>query len=438
VPAYAPGSFTKNFGWNLNPPGLNALYVTIRAGFAGAARPVPRDYFRSHCGIRDHNRQLIPVNFFLHNTVARGTNYVSADELVRHAINNPHSRVFDQMALFAMHLARMGRRVGVAGDSHGAAFTNNFVRNRLWEDGGWRSERLSEGTVESAFEETILAQGGDTVHKCMTNYVFMMEMMGLKGQAPPFINTHIENWVGPGLFIAFDRYALDREGGGVPPRTDLVSMVRDDELHKLMGTTEGYLESIAPIMADEYVSLGGLQRVTSPAVLDAAGAAVVSSPTASANVDESGGSTVPAWSDQDAQNAVMVMRRLQESQAQIRNAQNVRELKALYAHSCMFCGKQTVIGVEPSRYYSEASHVKPLGQPHNGPDHKSNMLILCPEHHIQFDYGVLRIRRRIREWRIWSQIPGDPLHDQPVRLQAPHSLDGEYIWWHYLYWSSEN
>jgi hypothetical protein len=54
----------------------------------------------------------------------------------------------------------------------------------------------------------------------------------------------------------------------------------------------------------------------------------------------------------------MVLRRLQETQAQIRNPQHVRELKALYRNACTFCGKQTVIGVDPSRHYSEASQYK--------------------------------------------------------------------------------
>jgi hypothetical protein len=136
MPVYAPGSFTKNFGWNLAPPGLNRL-VVIRAGFGGVAQRVTRNHFRTHCGISD--RQLIPVNFFLHNRIVGGVNYVTADELVRHAINNPHSRRFDQLAIFSMHLARMGRRVGVAGDPGGAAFANDFVRNRLWNSQTRRS-----------------------------------------------------------------------------------------------------------------------------------------------------------------------------------------------------------------------------------------------------------------------------------------------------------
>jgi hypothetical protein len=165
--------------------------------------------------------------------------------------------------------------------------------------------------------------------------------------------------------------------------------------------------------------------VTGPAVLDATGAAVVTSPIAT--YTGNGAPAVPAWSDQDAENAAMVMRRLQQTQVQVRNSLHVRELKSLYGNACMFCGKQTVIGVEPSKYYSEAAHIKPVGQPHNGPDQKDNMLLLCPEHHLQFDYGILRITRRLLgSWVISSKIPNDPLNGVQVRLKAPHKLDVEY------------
>ena len=198
MPTYPPGSFTKNFGWNLDPPGLHRLHTVIRSGFGNVAKPVERNTFRRQSGLSDPNRQLIPINFFLHNTIANGVNYVTADELVRHAINNPHSLRFDQLALFAMHLARMGRRVGVAGDERGAAFTNDYVRNRLWNNGGWENRRLTDTEVENSFSTTVHAQkNSDTVHKCVTNYVYMMEMTGLKGQLTPILNTHVDEWVGP-------------------------------------------------------------------------------------------------------------------------------------------------------------------------------------------------------------------------------------------------
>ncbi|SPP91997.1 HNH endonuclease [Bradyrhizobium vignae] len=433
MPVYPPGSFTKNFGWNKFPPGLRRLHDVIRAGFSGVARTVSRDTFRRNCGVNDAARQLIPLNFFLHNTIVDNANYVTADELVRHAINNPHSQRFDQLALFAMHLAKMGSRIGVAGTAHGAGFTNEFVRTRLWNNGGWARRRLTEQEIERAFENTVSAEGDDTAHKCMTNYNYMMEVTGLREQRTDFLNTRIDEWIGPGLFLAFDRYSMDRNSTTPLTEAELLAIVQGDELFKLMGTTKEYVDAVAPAFAQEYLALGGMDRVSGPARLAPSGVATISSPTAPAGTSAT--VPVPTWSDEDAEDVATVMRRLQETQAQIRNAKHVRELKALYNHSCAFCGKQTVIGVNPAKYYSEAAHIKPVGQPHNGPDSKNNMIILCPEHHLQFDRGVLRIKKNRGALTVVSKISGDPVHGQPLRVQAPHTISDEHASWHHDFWT---
>lgn len=429
---YKPGSFTKNFGWNRHPPGLSALYVTIRSGFGGRAVSVSRDDFRAACGVAGTAQQLIPVNFFLHNTVMAQGNYVSVDELVRHAINNPHSRRFDRLALFALHLKRQGKRIGVAGEPAGAAFTNEFVRTRLWDGGGWRSDRLTDDEVERSFDKTIIAEGDDTVHKCMTNYVYILEMSGLKGQSTKFINTHIDEWIGPALFLAFDRYWLDQYATGTPTPDDLLRMVEDDELYKLMGVPHDYVWEVAKLFAAEYLELGGLHRVGAKSVVGPTGTPVTSPVLPPATKGRAG--DAPVWSDEDAENAAVVIRRLQEVQAQIRNARHVREMKSLYEHACAFCGKQTIVGVGPDRHYSEAAHIKPVGAPHNGPDRKDNMLILCPEHHLQFDRGVLTLRKNGAAYEVRSKIPGDPLHKTPVCLIAPHEISEEFTVWHANFW----
>jgi hypothetical protein len=440
MPKYAPGSFTKNFGWNTNPPGLSRLHHVIHAGFGGAANPVKRDTFRADCGIADPNRQLIPVNFFLHNTVKHDVNYVSVDELVRHAINNPHSRRFDRLALFAVNLARMGRRVGISGSQAGAAFANDFVRNHLWDAGAWQTSNLADARVERAFDATIEVTGSDTAHKCMTNYLYIFEISGLRYQSTATINTNADEWVGPGLFLAFDRFGSDQ--ATAPTRNELISMVRADELHKLMGVTDAYLSPMAELFADEYLALGGLNRISTPAVTATSGATVASSP-ARAPRDPAKSSTPrgpstqapgPDWSDEDAEDAATVMRRLQEVQSQIRNLRHVRELKALYEHTCAFCGKRMIVGVDPTRHYAEAAHIKPVGLPHNGPDRRDNMLILCSEHHLQFDRGVLRIRQTEAGPVVVSKIKGDPLDGNRLKLRPPHTIDDANIEWHYKFW----
>ncbi|MGW1778564.1 HNH endonuclease [Streptomyces sp. NPDC002143] len=66
----------------------------------------------------------------------------------------------------------------------------------------------------------------------------------------------------------------------------------------------------------------------------------------------------------------------------VRDPELAAEVKELYFDCCQVCGLQL-----PTRFstYSEAAHIRGLGHPHNGPDKLSNLLVLCPNHHVQFD-----------------------------------------------------
>ena len=64
-------------------------------------------------------------------------------------------------------------------------------------------------------------------------------------------------------------------------------------------------------------------------------------------------------------------------------------IKDLHEYRCQVCGK--TIELSNGKRYAEAHHIRPLGIPHNGPDVKGNILCLCPNHHVELDYGVLPI-----------------------------------------------
>lgn len=83
------------------------------------------------------------------------------------------------------------------------------------------------------------------------------------------------------------------------------------------------------------------------------------------------------------------LRRKRQIEAIVRNQKLVADLKKKYASTCQICG--TSIQVRPNRYYSEVHHLQPLGQPHNGPDHESNMLCVCPNHHTLLDFFAIRL-----------------------------------------------
>ncbi len=80
----------------------------------------------------------------------------------------------------------------------------------------------------------------------------------------------------------------------------------------------------------------------------------------------------------------------------------------------MACGAKLTIGLSPSRFYAEAAHVRPLGKPHNGPD--SPMIILCPNHHLQFDRGIISLRPRAGIPVFVSRIAGVPITASPCHF----------------------
>lgn len=68
----------------------------------------------------------------------------------------------------------------------------------------------------------------------------------------------------------------------------------------------------------------------------------------------------------------------------VRDTAQARHIKDLHDYKCQVCGTRLVGSAGP---YAEAAHIRPLGKPHNGPDTADNILCLCPNHHVLFDYG---------------------------------------------------
>lgn len=67
----------------------------------------------------------------------------------------------------------------------------------------------------------------------------------------------------------------------------------------------------------------------------------------------------------------------------------VNQLKARYDHACQICHTSMDLGKD--RYYCEAHHLRPLGRDHNGRPDVSNVVILCPNHHAEFDHFLFAI-----------------------------------------------
>lgn len=81
-------------------------------------------------------------------------------------------------------------------------------------------------------------------------------------------------------------------------------------------------------------------------------------------------------------------RRVVELSRLVRDTTIALDIKRLYEYHCQVCriAIKTKFGL-----YAEAAHIRPLGSPHDGPDVRSNVLCLCPNHHVMFDNGGFKI-----------------------------------------------
>lgn len=72
----------------------------------------------------------------------------------------------------------------------------------------------------------------------------------------------------------------------------------------------------------------------------------------------------------------------------VRSTSVTNYVKRVHDYACQVCGVRLE---SPAGAYAEAAHIVPLGPPHRGPDIVDNILCLCPNHHVLFDFGMLVI-----------------------------------------------
>ena len=390
---YSPGSFSKNFAWH--GTGMRKLHTTIRGGFHNTLAPVNRQTFRSEVNI-ESSIILIPMNFLMHNLDGN----MSVDELVFQAIERGHSSSFYRLTLFALHLNRVGSgrdaRSGQEIISRPAMWANEFVRERLWSNGTWQRNALENESLDLFLSDRMNAQRNVLV-KSRANYRHMFELCKYWPATLQMINSEADRWIASALFLAWDRYILD---GGERERSRLIDLIDTDELYKLLGVHREYAFGHATALATLYEEVGYTDRFT-----DVEHIPLVKESTRSKQSEEVPEEADPEWLDQEGVDAV-VERREVERREQKRDRKKASALKRHYNYTCQLC--ETRLGIGENRYYSEAAHIKGLGKPHNGPDKIGNMLVLCPNHHLQFDRGVLRLIRIGKDYLIKSKSTEDP------------------------------
>lgn len=109
----------------------------------------------------------------------------------------------------------------------------------------------------------------------------------------------------------------------------------------------------------------------------------------------------------------------------VRNTQLVKDLKQKYDHRCQVCGERRQRGEDEP--YAEGHHLHPLGDSPPGVDHESNILVLCPNHHADFDYGVIEVDPETYEL---SHAYEDRLNGRQLMVKDDHEISTEYIEYH--------
>ncbi|MBC8123394.1 MAG: HNH endonuclease [Gemmatimonadaceae bacterium] len=78
------------------------------------------------------------------------------------------------------------------------------------------------------------------------------------------------------------------------------------------------------------------------------------------------------------------LRRVGLTQRIVRNTAVVQRVKHLHNCTCQICSLRLLTMAGP---YAEGAHIRPLGAGHNGPDSEDNVLCLCANCHVLFDFG---------------------------------------------------
>jgi hypothetical protein len=106
-----------------------------------------------------------------------------------------------------------------------------------------------------------------------------------------------------------------------------------------------------------------------------------------------------------------------------RDSAVVRSIKRLYENTCQVCGKRRLKNDDEG--HSNVYHLKPLAD--DGPDVPENVVVVCPNHHADFENGMLRVDPETLEidHEYESDVSGSKL-----LLEDEHDVEPEYLKYH--------
>lgn len=123
--------------------------------------------------------------------------------------------------------------------------------------------------------------------------------------------------------------------------------------------------------------------------------------------------------NEDTERREMTVNRIQ------RNRVLVDRMKDLYDHTCQICGDRRQGRSDEG--FSHVHHLMPLGEPHDGPDIPENTVVVCPNHHEDFEHGVLEIEPQTKEIHHSYE---EEVDGRTVETREDHELGAQYLAYH--------
>lgn len=113
----------------------------------------------------------------------------------------------------------------------------------------------------------------------------------------------------------------------------------------------------------------------------------------------------------------------------IRDTNQSRYVKQLYEFRCQVCDWTAFSPKLKNLWYCEAHHLQPLAKRYGGPDHASNILALCPNHHCMMDLGIMAIEPS--SLKVVSMTPSEPSWRETLVVQKQHGLNPAFLQFHF-------
>ncbi|WP_209059745.1 HNH endonuclease [Paracoccus sp. R12_2] len=403
----------------------------INAVFDGSLKPVPRDTAREIIGKIANGDPLVPLNFFLYNRVIGSESYIVPDQLVLEALARDHDESFDRLAMCAMNFSRVGVWDKARSyQSHPAPWARRFAVEEIWDGTRWDRSQITSDKIEHFFEGGAMIYGSDAPRKFATNLHYLYQQSSLIG----LTSSEREDWWASALFLFLDRCMMDGEINTKMSADDILAFVISEEFWALTAANPSLAPYAAKPIIEEYLDLGGIARLEEEEKPETPPAKAGTPPKPKVPLAPAARQAAAKRKKPNDLHLTAVQRAYAQAQRQVRNRQHAEWVKNLYENRCAICG--AALTVDPrGKTYSEAGHVKPVGEPFNGPDHLANILPFCPNHHKAFDRGGVWIDPNGGSPLVRSATNETHFDKRKLVLLSEHGFNLGYAEWHAHYFA---